>query len=141
MKSIRRILGTAAVLTALATPGLAADSGSPAEGILASLRASAATEDIDFDGFKGDRGKDFYHAIHEGGRAPSCTTCHGEDPTREGALPNGQSIAPLAVSANPRRMSDPGRYFKQIQGCCMITLGHDCSAKQKGDVSTYLLKE
>ncbi len=64
----------------------------------------------------------------------SCATCHGSDLTRPGRhATTGKAIEPLAVSANPKRLSDPSHTEKWFGRNCRWTLGRECSPQEKGD--------
>ena len=123
---------------AAAAAGAAADPGRDA--ILAALAAEAKQADPAFSGFSAERGQAFWTAAHTGGKpdTPSCTTCHGPDPTKAGQTRAGKAIDPMAVSRAPARFSDSEKVAKWFQRNCSSVLGHDCTATEKGDVITYL---
>jgi hypothetical protein len=85
-------------------------------------------------------GKAFWNANHSGGKpdTPSCTTCHGNDPTKAGQTRAGKAIDPMAVSVQPDRYTDPAKVEKWFGRNCNSVLGRDCTATEKADVLDYL---
>jgi hypothetical protein len=66
--------------------------------------------------------------------ARSCATCHGTDLTKPGRhATTGKSIEPMALSANPQRLSDPTKAERWFNRNCRWTLGRECTAQEKGD--------
>lgn len=66
--------------------------------------------------------------------ARSCATCHGTDLTKPGRhATTGRSIEPMALSANPQRLSDPIKAERWFTRNCRWTLGRECTAQEKGD--------
>ncbi len=64
----------------------------------------------------------------------SCATCHGTDLTRSGRhATTGKPIEPMAVSTNPKRLTDPAHVEKWFGRNCRWTLGRECSPQEKGD--------
>lgn len=64
----------------------------------------------------------------------SCVTCHGSDLTRPGRhVTTGKAIEPMALSVNPKRLTDPAHAEKWFGRNCRWTLGRDCSPQEKGD--------
>lgn len=129
------LVGAATLLIA----GLAA--ADPArDAILAAFADEAKAADAAFAGFSADRGKAFWTATHSGGKpdTPSCTSCHGPDPTAGGQTRAGKPIDPMAVSKNPKRFTDPAEVAKWFTRNCNGVLGRECTAVEKGDVITYL---
>lgn len=90
--------------------------------------------------FSAADGEALFQASHSGGKAetPSCTTCHGADPKTAGKTRAGKPIDPMAVSANPARFTDVEKVEKWFRRNCNSVLGRECSAREKGDVITYL---
>ena len=88
-----------------------------------------------------EAGRAFYiKKVNVAGKDLSCSSCHTDDPTKEGKHnETGNSIKPLAISANPDRFSDQGKVERNFLKHCRDLYGHDCSAKDKGDYLTYLL--
>jgi hypothetical protein len=50
----------------------------------------------------------------------------------------GKAIEPMAVSANPKRFTDPAKVTKWFLRNCGTVLGRECTAVEKGNVLTYL---
>lgn len=88
-----------------------------------------------------EAGRAFYiKKVAVGGKDLSCSSCHSDDPTKEGKHnETGKPIKPMAISANPDRFSDQGKIEKNFSKHCRDLYGHDCSAQDKGDYLTYLL--
>lgn len=136
MKQLWPILAGAAILL---VAGLAA--ADPArDAILAGLADEAKAADPAFAGFSADRGKAFWSATHGGGKpdTPSCTSCHGADPSAAGQTRAGKAIEPMAVSRTPARFTDPAQVSKWFTRNCNGVLGRECTAVEKGDVISYL---
>lgn len=136
MMRLASIPAGAAILLAA---GLAA--ADPArDAILAGFAEEAKAADPAFAGFSADRGKAFWTATHSGGKpdTPTCTSCHGADPTAAGQTRAGKPIDPMAVSKNPMRYTDPAEVAKWFTRNCNGVLGRECTAVEKGDVITYL---
>jgi hypothetical protein len=86
------------------------------------------------------RGQTFF-TVRQGAHAdmPSCSSCHGEVPNREGKhVSTGKPIKPLAPSANPARLSDVANTEKWFRRNCRDVLGRECSALEKSDVIAFL---
>lgn len=70
----------------------------------------------------------------------SCSTCHTSDPRDAGRhTVTGKAIQPLAPSANARRFTDAAKAEKWFRRNCRDVLDRECSAREKGDLLTYLL--
>ncbi|MEZ5844126.1 MAG: DUF1924 domain-containing protein [Hyphomicrobiaceae bacterium] len=121
----------------------AALAGPRQDAVLASYAAAAAKVDASFRRPSAARGKAFFHARHTGGKAetPACTSCHTADPRRTGTTRAGKQIAPMAVSVNPHRFTDPAEVEKWFRRNCKDVVGRECSAAEKSDVIAYLTGE
>ncbi len=110
------------------------------DAILAAFAAEAKNADSAFAGFSAERGQAFWTAKHTGGKpaTPSCTTCHGADPTAAGETRAGKRIEPMAVSKNPSRFTKVEEVTKWFGRNCNSVLGRECTAIEKGDMITYL---
>jgi hypothetical protein len=110
------------------------------DAILAATAERAKQADPAFAGFDAARGEAFWRATHPGGKpdTPSCTTCHGPDPRAPGQTRAGKVIEPMAVSVNPKRLTDPDTVAKWLGRNCNSVLGRDCTPLEQGDVLTYL---
>ena len=79
------------------------------------------------------------HRPSDADQPRSCASCHGSDLTRPGRhVTTGKSIEPLAVSANPSRLSDPHKVETWFGRNCRWTLGRDCTPQEKGDFLRYI---
>lgn len=135
-------LGSLALIMLAAASTVAVAAMSPAQkAIVDQHSADAAKSDPAFKGFDAGRGKTFFNGNHSGGKpdSPSCTSCHTRDLTKPGKTRAGKEIAPMAVSANPKRITDPAEVDKWFKRNCNDVLGRECSAQEKGDVLHYLL--
>ncbi len=73
------------------------------------------------------------------GKKRNCTTCHGTDLTQPGKhARTGKVIEPMAVSANPKRLTEVKKIKKWFVRNCKWTLGRECTAQEKGDFLAYL---
>ena len=126
------LFGVATVL-ALATAPVAF--AGPREQIIAALKAQAGGAS-----FSAERGKALFMGRHTGGKpeTPSCTTCHTTNLRGMGRTRAGKPIEPMAVSANPNRFTDPAKVEKWFRRNCRSVLGRECTAREKGDVLTFL---
>ena len=50
----------------------------------------------------------------------------------------GKAIEPMATAANPRRFTDVAKVEKWFKRNCKDVLDRECTAREKGDVITYL---
>ncbi|CAA7615107.1 DUF1924 domain-containing protein [Magnetospirillum sp. UT-4] len=136
---LARAVAAAALLALLPSPGFAADARRDA--ILADYAAGARKVDAAFAGFDAGRGETLFRTRWAKGdeRTPSCTACHTDDPRNPGRnAKTGRAIDPVAVSANPKRFTDPGEVEKQFGRDCKNVLGRDCTALEKGDYITFM---
>lgn len=76
-------------------------------------------------------------AVNE--RMPSCTSCHTDSPLNTGRhAVTGKAIRPLAVAANPERLSDPAKVEKWFGRNCPEVVGRACTPAEKADFLAYL---
>jgi hypothetical protein len=79
------------------------------------------------------------HRPEAGVEPRSCATCHGANLTRPGRhVGTGKTIAPLAVSVNPGRLTDAAEVEKWLRRNCRWTLGRECTPQEKGDFIRYI---
>jgi hypothetical protein len=127
--------GKALVLTiAIGTVGLAGTAAAaPGDGSLATYQGQGAGP------FSAAAGEKAFTARHQTeGESRRCTTCHGTDLTKPGKhAKTGKPIDPLAVSVNPKALTDPAKVEKWLGRNCRWTLGRDCTPQEKGDFVTY----
>lgn len=134
-----RFLVLAAALAGLPLTAQAADARRDA--ILAEYARQAQSTDKAFAVFSAQRGEALFRGKWAGGdeRTPSCTSCHTADPTAAGRnAKTGRPIDPVAVSANPKRFTDPEEVEKQFTRDCKNVLGRACTAVEKGDYITFM---
>ncbi len=126
-------LGAAAGIALLLAFGSAAAAG-PRDAIIASYAASAGEP------LSAERGEALFTGKHAGGKpdTPSCTTCHTGNLKAPGKTRAGKVIEPMAVSANPKRFTDPAFVEKWFGRNCDSVLGRACTAAEKGDFIAYL---
>lgn len=126
---------------AAAVPAMAAEMSPAQKAIYNQYEAEAKSADAAFAGFSAERGKTLFQATHTGGKpdTPSCTTCHTKDLTKSGETRAGKPIEPLAVSVNPKRITNAADVEKWFTRNCSSVLGRECTAVEKGDVLAYLL--
>jgi hypothetical protein len=73
------------------------------------------------------------------GKERNCTTCHTKNLKQSGKHERtGKVIEPMAVSINPKRLSDVKKVKKWFVRNCKWTLGRECTAQEKGDFLAYL---
>lgn len=85
------------------------------------------------------RGEQFFNATHGGDW--SCASCHGKPPTRTGThASTGKPIAPLAPAFNAARFTDARSVEKWFRRNCKDVLKRECSAAEKADIMSYLLR-
>jgi hypothetical protein len=121
-----------AVLVSLSAAAIAA---TPRQAILDGYAKEAGVT-----AFSAERGKAFFEADHAGGKpaTPSCSTCHGMHPRETGRTRAGKVIEPMAVSANPKRFTDPAFVEKWFGRNCDSVLGRACTAAEKGDFIAFM---
>jgi mono/diheme cytochrome c family protein len=121
--------------------------------LLASVSFAGATDDIlsgylkeaqktdkSLKDFDPSLGEDFYHAKQtlKDGKTVSCSTCHMPDPKLSGKTSAGKSIAPMAVSVNPKRFTDKEKVEKWFKRNCKDVYKRLCTAAEKGHFIKYL---
>ncbi len=128
-------------LSAMAAP--LAHAGPAQDAVIADYAAKAKAEDPAFAGFDAAAGKAFFFATHTGGGAdtPSCTSCHTDNIAAPGQTRAGKAIDPMATSVQPDRYTDLAKVQKWIGRNCNSVLGRDCTAKEAGDVISWLASQ
>ena len=132
---------TALALLAAATPALAETGARQA--ILDGFATEARAAEPGFDGFSAERGETLFRTEHASGKpeTPACVACHDPDPAQAGETRAGKTIAPMAVSANPERYTDPDKVAKWFGRNCRSVLGRACTAREKGDFLTFMIQQ
>lgn len=136
------VVTAAALGLALTAAAFAAGPADPRRAtILAGYAAEAKAADPGFTGFSAERGRALYLGPHRGGtgEADACAACHTPDPKRPGRhARTGRAIEPMAVSADPARLTDAAEVEKRFRRDCKNVLGRACTPAEKGDFVTYL---
>jgi hypothetical protein len=84
------------------------------------------------------RGQQFFNQTH--GRDWSCSSCHGDPPTRTGRhARTGKAIEPLAPAFQPDRLTDPARVEKWLRRNCGDVAGRECTPQEKADLARWLI--
>lgn len=119
-------------------PALAADPARDA--IVAAYASQAKAADPAFAGFSAARGETLYRSRNSvNPDAPSCSSCHTDDPTRPGRhVKTGRAIEPVAISANPKRFTDAEKVEERFSRDCKSIIGRVCTAQEKGDYIAFM---
>ena len=97
----------------------------------------ASKADGGFTGFDAMRGKSFFNTRHGDW---ACASCHTDNPAATGKhAVTDKPIQPLAPIANPERFTSAKKVDKWFRRNCNDVLKRACTAREKGDVLTYLL--
>jgi cytochrome c peroxidase len=137
--------------------------GAGPQAFLEQYAQQAKAADPSFSGFSAERGQAFYlqkHDVEEMGSV-SCASCHQPDPRKtseahrdqipcrachvvfsrqpEGHRPTRRELRALAPSANPERFTNEWRTEYWFGYHCKLLLGRECTAREKGDLITWLL--
>ncbi len=120
-----------------------AQAGPAQKAVLEHFAALAKNADTGFQGFSAERGKKLFFDQHSGGKpeTPSCTTCHGTDPTKSGRTRAGKEIKPMALSRTPERFSDLKKVEKWFRRNCRNVMGRECTPLEKGDFITFMANQ
>ncbi|ODB88843.1 hypothetical protein A3193_08445 [Candidatus Thiodiazotropha endoloripes] len=81
-----------------------------------------------------------HRVLHpKSGKTRSCGDCHGGDLSKPGKhQKTGKTIQPMAPSVNPQRLKDGKKMEKWFKRNCKWTWGRACTAREKGDILSYL---
>lgn len=123
--------------TALAVAALglapAAQAATPAE-LLAGYQTQAGKP------ASPERGKQFFTTNFKQQLGWSCSSCHTDDPTKNGKDDVSEKpIAPLAPAANAKRFTDKTKVENSFRLNCKDVVGRECTAQEKADVLGWLL--
>jgi hypothetical protein len=115
----------------------------PQQPVLDAYAALAKAADPAFNGFSAARGEQFFKTRFPNSKpdTPSCTSCHTTDPKKPGMTRAGKAIEPMAVSASPKRYSDPAKVEKWFGRNCRNVVGRECTAAEKGNFITFMLSQ
>jgi hypothetical protein len=70
----------------------------------------------------------------------SCSSCHGEVPTKAGQDQiSEKAIKPLAPAFNAARFTDRGKVEHGFRVNCRDVVGRECTAAEKADVLSWLI--
>jgi hypothetical protein len=95
---------------------------------------------VDLPGSTADRGKALWNQERTvSGQARSCASCHTSDPRQTGKhVRTGKPIKPMAPAVNSERFTDSKKVAKWFKRNCKWTLGRECNAQEKNELSIYL---
>ena len=124
------IRGAAVIAVACANFALAATPAELLAGYTAQAKAPASSQ----------RGQKLFNTNFDKDFGWSCSTCHGEVPTKAGThASTGKSIDPLAPAANPARFTDKTKVEFHFRMNCRDVVGRECTAAEKADLLSWLL--
>ena len=133
MKGTNLARGWLVGLAAAASLVPAARAATPAEmlaGFVKSAGAPASPE----------RGQRFFTTNFGRDLGWSCSSCHGDVPTKKGRDEMTEKpIEPLAPAANPMRFTDRVTVERGFRLNCKDVVGRECTALEKADVLSWLL--
>jgi hypothetical protein len=70
----------------------------------------------------------------------TCSSCHTGSPRLRGEdLLKEKPLAPLAPSANPKRLTDPIKVENALNLNCTDVVGRKCTPQEKADVLAWLI--
>jgi mono/diheme cytochrome c family protein len=76
----------------------------------------------------------------EGEDAPSCSSCHTDDPRQKGKhAASKKPILPLAPISNPERFTNVAKVEKNFSTHCQEIYNRDCDPAEKGHYLAYFL--
>jgi hypothetical protein len=122
----------------------------PALGLAAGLNAemtkyvqgleTQAKKESGFKGFNAERGKKLFFEVQPNAKSGtiSCATCHTSDLKKSGKTLVGKAIEPLAPSANKKRLTDVKETEKWLARNFKQVYGREGTAREKGDVLTFI---
>lgn len=107
------------------------------------LESAAKAEDETFGGFDAVRGKEIFTSTHTGKNAKpmACTSCHSVNISNPGKNSlTGKVIDPLSPRVNPQRLTSAKEVKKWLKRNFMDVYAREGTAREKGDVLTYIMK-
>lgn len=143
-----------AALTALFTASAFAQSISDTQrDVIKKLMADYASQDkavaakqkrnpIRTEEFSAEKGKQLFLKTKnwEGEDAPSCSSCHTDDPRQKGKhAASKKPILPLAPISNPDRFTNATKVEKNFSTHCQEIYSRDCDPAEKGHYLAYFL--
>lgn len=122
----------------------AAGFNSAMQGYIDELKAQAKAQNPSFTDFDAGRGERLFATKNKGkdGEILSCQSCHNTNLKQSATnVFTGKSIAPLAPSANPSRLTDTKEVKKWLKRNFKDVFLREGTALEKGDVLYYLIKQ
>ena len=92
--------------------------------------------------FSAEKGKQLFLKTKnwEGEDAPSCSSCHTDDPRQKGKhAASKKPILPLAPISNPDRFTNATKVEKNFSTHCQEIYSRDCDPAEKGHYLAYFL--
>lgn len=88
-------------------------------------------------------GEMLWNSVHTvDGEQRRCASCHTDDLKASGKYQRtGKHIEPLAVSANPKRLTEKREVGKWLLRNCKWTWGRECTAQEKADLLAFIAKQ
>ncbi len=111
---------------------------------LNTLKTEVLKVESDFKGFDYKRGEKIFTSKHIGkkGKEISCTSCHTVNLNNEGEnVFTGKIIKPLSPKANPKRFTKVKNIEKWLKRNFNDVYNRVGTAKEKGDVVTYIINK
>lgn len=104
------------------------------------LETQAMKQERSFKGFDAERGKKLFleELPNEKTGKISCATCHTSNLKTSGKTLVGKTIDPLAPSINKKRLTDVKEIEKWLLRNFKQVYGREGTAREKGDVLTFI---
>ncbi|WP_321469532.1 DUF1924 domain-containing protein [Halarcobacter sp.] len=111
---------------------------------LTNLKNEVIKVEPNFKGFDLKRGEKIFTSTHMGkkGKEVSCTSCHGIDLTKSHEnFFTAKIIEPLSPKTNPKRLTKEKKIRKWLKRNFNDVYNREGTAKEKGDVLTYIMSK
>ncbi|WP_320035543.1 DUF1924 domain-containing protein [Halarcobacter sp.] len=111
---------------------------------LTNLKNEVIKVEPNFKGFDLKRGEEIFTSTHMGkkGKEVSCTSCHGIDLTKSHEnFFTAKIIEPLSPKTNPKRLTKEKKIRKWLKRNFNDVYNREGTAKEKGDVLTYIMSK
>jgi hypothetical protein len=111
---------------------------------LNTLKQEVLKSEPDFASFDAKRGEQIFTSKHIGkkGKEISCTSCHSINLRDTGKnFFTGKEINPLSPKANPKRFTKLKNIKKWLRRNFNDVYNREGTAKEKGDVVTYIINQ
>ncbi|MFA5352818.1 MAG: DUF1924 domain-containing protein [Thermodesulfovibrionales bacterium] len=138
---MKKLSVTIGAVLCLASVASAASFNPEVSSYMKELEKTARQADPAFKGFDAKNGKNLFFQKHPNKEVGeiACSTCHTADLKKEGKNPKtGKVIEPLAPSVNKKRLTDVKEIQKWLRRNFKDVMGREGSAKEKGDVLTFI---